>query len=385
MLRISAEVLAALPQAVGRPYRAEWSNDGGLTWQSCGLVAGSAQITASRTAEARYTGSATLTGVALGRDGINPISTAVRLWQGVTLPRSSPVWFPAGRYAVTRCRLTKTGIEVEFGGVEDELRAASFPAPQTIGPGRAKDLIEALVAAALPGASVAWRAGVDPDTPVPSFLAEEDRWSVLAAGADSTGQGTGIAQALAGEIWADARGVITVGPVPTIDDPIVWRIGAGVGGVLVEPQQEQSSEGLANVWAVSGESSGEGAAIGPAYAWDSDPNSLTYAGPDPIQDPLAAQREGLHWVRLRVARHSDALITSMPQAQAVARAKLADSLGLQASLSLTAVCNPALEPGDVVEVETEPGRWERHLIDSLSYTLGAASMSCSTRTTSRRL
>jgi len=385
VLRISAQVLAALPQAVGRPYRAEWSNDGGLSWTECGLAAGSAQITASRAAEARYTGSATLTGVTLGRDGINPISTNVRLWQGIQLPRSSPVWFPAGRYTIDRPRASRTGIEVELNGIEDELRAAGFPAPRRIGPGKAKDLIETLVTEALPGASVAWRAGVDPDTLVPQILAEEDRWSVLSAGTDSTGQGTGIAQALAGEIWADARGIITVGPVPTLSDPVVWRIGAGPGGVLVEPQQEQSSEGLANVWAVSGDSSDGSAAVGPAYAWDDDPNSLTYAGPDPIQDPLAAQREGLHWVRLRVARHSDALITSMSQAQAVARAKLADSLGMQASLSLTAVCNPALEPGDVVEVEVEPGRWERHLIDSLSYTLGAPSMSCSTRTTTRRL
>jgi hypothetical protein len=75
----------------------------------------------------------------------------------------------------------------------------------------------------------------------------------------------------------------------------------------------------------------------------------------------------------------------VPQAEAVAKAKLADSLGVQASLSFTAVCNPALEPGDVVLAEVEQGTWEQHIIDSLSYTLGAPSMSCTTRTTARRL
>jgi hypothetical protein len=124
---------------------------------------------------------------------------------------------------------------------------------------------------------------------------------------------------------------------------------------------------------------------GPAFAWDDDPNSLTYAGPDPIGDPGAPQRLGLTGVRLRVQRYSSSLITDDGQAQRIARAKLADSLGVQSSLSLTSVCNPALEPGDVVAVEVDVDVWERHIIDSLGYTLGAASMSCKTRTTSRRL
>jgi hypothetical protein len=385
MLRISDEVLASLPQAIGRPVRAEWSNDGGLTWTECGLQAGSAQVTASRTAEVRYTAQATLIGPSLGSSGINPISTNVRLWQGITLPREDPVWFPAGRYTVGRPRKTRTGIEVELAGLEDELRAASFPTARTIGPGRARHLVQQLVQEALPGVSVAWKTGINPDTTIPQILAEEDRWSVLSAGSDTTGAATGIAQALAGEIWADARGVITVGPVPTLADPVVWEVGLGEGGVMVAPQQEQTAEGLANLWAVTGDAGDGAPAVGPVYAWDDDPNSLTYAGPAPITDPLAPQREGLYWVRLRVQRHASALITSVPQAEAVAKAKLADSLGVQASLSFTAVCNPALEPGDVVLAEVEQGTWEQHIIDSLSYTLGAPSMSCTTRTTARRL
>lgn len=386
MLPITAGALAALPQAIGRPYRAEWTVDGGLTWTECGIVAGSASVTADRASESRYSASAELTGVAMARDGINNISTNVRLWQGVQLPRIDPIWLPAGRYTVERPRRTRSGsIAVELQGIEDELRAASFPTARTVGPGAARDLVEELVAEALPGIPVAWRAGVDPDTQVPQIVASEDRWAVLSGGADSSGTDAGIAAALAGEIYVDARGIVTVGPVPTLADPAVWAIGQGVGGALVEPQEEQSAEGLANVWAVSGDGGDGAPAVGPAYAWDDDPNSVTYAGPDPIGDPLAPQRLGLLAVRLRVQRYSSAVITTLGQAADVARAKLADSLGVQSKLSLTAVCNPALEPGDVIEVETGPGVWERHVIDSLSYTLGAASMSCSTRTTTRRL
>ncbi|MDX2694944.1 phage tail protein [Streptomyces ipomoeae] len=386
MLPISARVLAALPQATGRPYKADWSNDGGQTWTACAVVAGSASVTADRTAEVRYSASAELTGVTAGRAGINPVATNVRLWQGITLPRTDTIWFPAGRYTVGRTRRARTGaVSVELAGLEEELRAASFPAARTIGPGAARDLVEPLVGEALPGIPVAWRSGISPDTLIPQIAATEDRWAVLSGGTDSTGTGTGIAAALAGEMWVDARGVVTLGPVPTLDDPVVWRIARGQGGALVEPQAEQTSEGLANVWAVSGDGGDGAPAVGPAYAWDDDPNSITYAGPDPVNDPLAPQRLGLYGVRLRVQRHASALITTFTQASEVAAAKLADSLGVKASLTLTAVCNPALEPGDLVEVETETGVWEPHIIDSFSYTLGAASMSCATRTTTRRL
>lgn len=385
MLPISSAALAALGGAVRRPYRADWSNDGGRTWTACGLQAGSANISASRTNETRYTGSATLTRVADGAAGINPVSTNVRLWQGLQLPRSEPIWFPAGRYTVGRPQTTRTGIAVELTGIEDEIRDAGLPTPRTVGPGAARGLVEDLVGEALPGVPVAWRPGVNPDTLVPQVLAEDTRWAVLSSGTDSSGTATGIVEALAAEIFADARGIITVAPVPTLADQVVWRIGRGAGGVLIEPQAAQTSEGLANVWAVTGDAGSGDSVIGPAYAWDDDPASLTYAGPDPIADPLAPQRLGLWHVRLRVQRYSSAIITSLPQAYQVARAKLADSLGVQYSLSLTAACNPATEPGDVIEVETLDDTWERHLVDTLSYTLGAASMSLTTRTTARRL
>lgn len=385
-MTISAATLAALPQAIGRPYYAEWSNDGGTTWARCGLVAGSASITADRTAETRYTASADVVGVSEGRDGVNSIATNVRLRQGVQLPRMDPLWFPAGRYTVTRTRRNRSGsITLELDGLEDDLRSASLPVARTVGPGQAKDLVEELVAEALPGVPVAWRSGIDAGTQVPQIVATDDRWAILSSGTDSTGTNTGIAAALAGELWVDARGVVTVGPVPTLDDPVVWRIGRGLGGALVEPQPEQAREGLANLWVVSGDGGDGSPAVGPAFAWDDDPNSITYAGPDPVGDPLAPQRLGLTGVRLRVQKYASPLITAYGQALEVAQAKLADSLGVQASLSFTSVCNPALEPSDLVEVETAPGVWERHIIDSLSYTLGAASMSCKTRTSTRRV
>ncbi|MFB7188411.1 phage tail protein [Streptomyces sp. NPDC056230] len=383
MLPISPQILAALPSVIRRPTRAEWSNDGGQTWHDCGLSDG--KISADRTAETRYQADAVLTGVEMSRDEVNTVSTQVRLWQGVVIPRTSVEWIPAGRYKVTGAEVLRTGsVAVELDGLEDELRRAEFPIARVIGPDSARVLTEQLVAEALPGEAVAWRPGVAADTTIPAVFSDGDRWDVLSSSPTGSGSG-GIAQAIGAELFFDASGIPTMAPIPTLDDPVVWRIGQGTGGVLVEPATQQSSDGLFNIVAATGDGGGGTEAVGPVVVWDDDPNSLTYAGPDPVNDPLAPQRLGLPWVRLRTMRYSSALLTSVGQAEAAARALLADSLGVQSSLSLTAICNPALEAGDVVEVEVSPGMWERHVIDSLSWSLGGTSMSCTTRTTSRRL
>lgn len=381
MLPVSDAALAALHKTARRPRRAEWSNDGGRTWQPA--LCGEGKVTPDRTAECRYSGSVELVDVPLGRDGINSVATQVRLWQGVQGPRMDVEWIPAGVYVVDRVKRSRVGASVELLGLEDAIRSASFPTARTVGPDTAGALVSALVGEALPNAPVSWRKGVDDSTVVPQFLADEDRWQALSSGTDSSGTATGIAAALGGELYVDACGVVTVAPVPTLADPVVWRVPYGLA--LVEPAEEQTAEGLVNVWAISGDAGDGSPVIGPVFVWDDDPNSLTFAGPDPIEDPLAPQRLGLTGVRLRVERYSSALITSTGQADAVGRAKLADSLGVQSSLSFTSVCHPGLEPGDVVEVEVRPGEWQRHIIDSCPYDFGGASMSCTTRTTGRRL
>jgi hypothetical protein len=381
MLTVPEAVHRAVLGPARRPRRAEWSNDGGVTWVPAQV--GDSDVRADRSAECRYSASCDLLGVPLGRSGVNSVSTQVRLYQGIAGPRMDVAWIPAGVYVVDDVERTRLGASVGLLGLEDPIRAAKFPIARTLGPDTAGALVDPLVGEALPNAVVSWKAGADRGTAVPQIVVDEDRWQALSGGTDSSGTSTGIAAALGGEFYVDARGVPTMAPTPTLDDAVVWRIPYGVA--LVKPAEKQSAEGLVNLWVISGDGGDGSAAVGPVFVWDDDPTSLTYAGPDPVSDPLAPQRLGLPWVRLRVERYSSPLITSAAQAETVGRAKLADSLGVQATLSFTAVCHPALEPGDVVEVEVRPGEWQRHIIDSLSYSLGAASMSCTTRTTARRL
>ncbi|MEU4165576.1 phage tail protein [Streptomyces sp. NPDC026665] len=380
MLPISAAALAALGKATARPVLAQWSNDGGITWNPARF--GSGGVTPDRTAEVRYSASVELLDAPRGRSGINSVVTEIRLFQGVKVPRLDVEWIPAGRYSIDRLRRTGLGVSLDLLGREDIVRGAAFPTARTVGPDSAKNCAEQLLAEALPGSPVAWRAGVKAGTAMPAFVVDEDRWAAVSGGTDSSGTSTGIAASLGAEVYADARGIPTFAPVPTLADPVVWRIPQGL--VTARPSEEETGQDLKNLWVISGDSGSGGEVIGPVFLWDDDPGSLTYAGPDPVTDPLAPQRLGLPGVRVRTGRYSSALITTLNQAQDVAAAKLADSLGVQASLSFTSVCNPAMEPGDVIEVEVSKDVWERHLVDSCPFTLGGVTQTCQTRTSTRR-
>jgi hypothetical protein len=381
VLSISAAALAALGQATARPVRAEWSNDGGVTWTPARF--GSGGVTPDRTAEVRYAASVELLDAPRGRHGINSVATEVRLFQGIKVPRLSAEWIPAGRYTIDRLRRTRLGVSLDLLGREDIVRGAAFPTARTIGPDTAKACAEQLLAEALPGSPVAWHGGVKSGTAMPAFVVDEDRWAAVSGGTDSSGTSTGIAASLGAEVYCDARGIPTFAPVPSLGDPVVWEIPLNL--VTAEPAEEETSENLKNLWAVTGDSGSGGKVIGPVFRWDDNPDSITYAGPDPVEDPLAPQRLGLPSVRVRTGRYASALITGLDQANDVAAAQLANSLGVQASLSFTSVCNPAIEPGDVVLAEVAPGVWEKHLIDSNPYALGGVSMTCQTRTSTRRL
>lgn len=380
MLPISDAALAALGQATARPVRAEWSNDGGITWVPVRFAAGT--VTPDRTAEVRYSASVELLDVPRGRDGITALATEIRLFQGLGVPRRGMEWIPAGRYVIDRMRRTRLGASLDLLGREDAVRSAALPTARTVGPDTAQACAAGLLGEALPGAPVAWRPGVKSETVLPAVVVDEDRWAALSGGTDTSGTATGIAASLGAELFADATGVMVFAPVPTLDDPVVWRIPRTL--VTAEPAVEETAEGLVNLWAVTGDSGSGAAPVGPVFAWDDEPSSLTYAGPDPVEDPLAPQRLGLARVRVRTGRYISPLITTTDQARDVARARLADSLGIQSSLSFTSVCNPAMEPGDVVEVEVTAGVWERHLIDSCPYTLGGITQTCQTRTSARR-
>lgn len=384
MLSISSYALAALSGAYQVHAAADYSNDGGTTWTSVKVV--SADITADRTAETRYTATAVLADAQLGRKAINTVSTLLRLRRGMSSTRRGIEWFPAGVYAVSRASVDRNGqISVTLDGLEQILREARFPKPRVIGPGPADALVEDLVHEALPGVNIAWHAAIDRRTTIPRMISDDSRWDLLSSGENAEGKSVGIAKALAAECYIGPMGEFAVRPTPSIDDPYVWEVAQGEGGVLVDRTVEQTSDGVYNVVIAVGDKGDGSAVVGPGYAWDNSPSSITYAGPDPINDPLWAFRNNRRDIRIRLRYYSSPLLGTVVAAEKAAKSILADSLGVQASLTLNAVCNPALEPGDVIRVEVDPGIWQRHIVDSMRWSLAGSSMACTTRTTTQRI
>lgn len=384
MLPISSYALAALSGAYQVHTAGEYSNDGGSTWTPVTVV--SADITADRTAETRYTASASLVGIELGRKTINTVSTILRLHRGMSSVRRGVEWFPCGVYAVSRASIDRFGqVAVTLEGLEQILREARFAKPRVIGPGPADALVDELVHEALPGVAITWHPAIAHRTTIPRTVTDESRWELLSSGENAEGKSIGIAKALAAECYVGPMGEFAIRPTPSIDDPYVWEIGQGDGGVLVDRTIEHTSEGVYNVVAAVGDKGDGSPVVGPAYAWDNDPASLTYAGPDPINDPLWAYRNNRRDIRIRLRYYSSPLLTTVVAAEKAAKSILADSLGVQTALTLSSVCNPALEPGDVIRVEVDPGVWQRHLVDSVRWSLTGSSMDLTTRTTTQRI
>ena len=366
MQRIPAAVAAMLPYAVEQVVRAEVSEDH-TTWHEVGVSGGS--VTASRASQVRWTCDVTLD---LARD-VDPYGMWLRLFYGVRVPRWQPVWVPWGVYRVEDAESSRSGLAIHGDGLEKAIQDATFPTSRTV-PGEAggtvEQVVSRLVRDVLPGTAIDWN--LDPDRVARDIVVEEDRWALIAGGSNDPS----FARALAGEMFFDGRGVFVANPVPTTDADPVWTVRSGEGGMLVEPRVKRSRSGVYNLVAAMGESVDDGPEIGPGYAWDKDPGSRTYAGPDPVNRPDLAGPFGVV-----TRRYSSPQLRTVDQCTQAARGILANSLGLHKAVSFDQLVHPGLEPGDVVLLEEEPGLMVRHLIDSWTTQWPSGSVSVETRST----
>lgn len=368
--------LAAIVQSNEVVATVEYSNDSGLTWAPLTLVSGS--VTADRTSQTRWSTSLVLgPDTSLDLDGVTPFGTRIRIEAGVRPLRSRPLTVPLGIYRVNSTgRDTDDAVSLEGVSMEAQVQDTRFLTPRTLGGGAgdsARELVQLLIGEAVPNVSYDWR--VDGDQVIPRIHQDQDRWAVI----DGSNDSTSIAKTLGAEIYCDSAGTFVIAPTPTLYDDPVWTVRRDQA--LVKADESWERDGVYNVVVANGESTASDAPpVGPGIAWDNDPDSPTYAGPDPVNFPELAGPFGV------VPRfYSSPLLTSLSGCQVAAQSLLADALGLHKTVSFDSVVNPAIEPGDVLLVEVTEGRYESHLIDSLSFSLGEATMSCSTRATTTRL
>lgn len=369
MRSVSARFADSLGGACQWATEVDWTNDGGTTWTAARFISGT--VTASGTSQTRWACSLVLDGVDIGRDGLNPFSTQLRVRHGLRWGRESEL-IGMGVYQVTtvsRSSTTPTQVSVAGESFEAYLIEARVPTPVTIAAGPAGTVLPALIRDVLPDARIAWR-GVDQDQLVPKMVVERDRWPMI----DGPKDATSIARALGARVFCDGDGTFVVSPVPALTDEPSWTAEAGRGGLLIEATEELSSDGVYNAIVVWGEQTDGGAVAGPGIAVDNDPFSLTY-----FYKPVS---EGGFGPRPRF--YTSSLITSDEQASTTARAMLAPLLGLRQRATFTSLHDPTKEPGDVGRVLTAGGL-QLTILDSVTYDLLGGPLSCETRATATRL
>jgi hypothetical protein len=239
--------------------------------------------------------------------------------------------------------VTEGPVTLQGKGLEAVVADDKFTEPYKAS-GTVVGAVTALIQRSLPTADVI---SLIVDQPIGSrvFDVEADPW----AGAQE------VAAAAGAEVYANADGVFVIATLPDLlTTTPVWAVEATEGGVYISGNRAMSSDGVHNGVLARGENTSENVPPISYLAVDTDPTSPTYwSGP---------------YGRRPMFYSSSTLTTTNACAQA-ANLKLAAARAPNASGDISALPNPALEPGDVIRVTHEDGSRELHQVASFSVPL----------------
>lgn len=304
-------------------------------------------VTADATSQVRRTASVTIADTTLWpgspNDILSPLGSEMLIEYGVSIPGVGTEWIPLITGVITgvdRTLPAGAGLTVTLADRSSKVAEDEFVSPTQIGGGSTTyvQALTGLVQHLYPNVVVIDKTGNS--TVCPVLEINKDRW------ADGVEQ---ICTAIAAEAFFDQQGRLVIRNQPTINDSIVWQASVGVGGVIVTKQDSQKRELVYNTVIASGMRT-DGTSPVYAVVQDTDPTSPTY-----YLGPFGA----------KTRRYSSALLTTLPQATAAAQALLDRCRGEQASVSLTTITNPALEPGDVFKIRT-PSASTLYVIDKVT-------------------
>jgi len=271
---------------------------------------------------------------------------------GVVYTDDSVEWVRAGVFRIDSTAGSLLGdgtVQVTARSREAFIVDARFLAPRTVSGPSVTSLIAQLIHEVLPGVEVVVAASRDARVPTTTF--DEDRAGAI----------TSLAESIGAVWYADGWGRFVVADAPSTTGTPAWTVHAGEGGVLVSASTSTTRDGVYNAVVVRGESPSGDFPPMQATVYDEDLTSPTRWG-----DPHTG-RFGM------VPRfESYPTVSTLEQARAVGRGLLAQSVGAAHTLEASSVPNPALEPGDLVHVITDPadpaGSVRAHIVDG--YTLG---------------
>ena len=245
-------------------------------------------------------------------------------------------------------------VTISGSGLEAVIADDKFTAPRTTrGATAAVTAITGLIQDTIPDAVVVNRAS-DATIGTMTWDTQGDRWAAVQE----------CATAIGAEVYCDADGQFVIAELPDLlTAPVAWEVNAGESGVLISADRGFSRSGMYNMVVASGENSEDNAPPVTASASDTDPTSPTYVG-----GPFG-----------RVPKfYSSATLINTSLAQGAANKLLRDALKPNATVTLTSLPNPCLEPGDVLRVVYEDGQRELQQVQSFSISLGLDSITIQT-------
>lgn len=332
----------------GTSVLVETSVDGGLTWQTATRNEAVPRLAAGST-EVRTV----LTRVTLEKaNTTDPTPRVQELRVEVSVDQSYSEMCPLGVFVINDVSVVDgpSGVTVEIAGADLSRRVArnkwegTYLIPSGTNYGTA---IMGIIADRMPDAEF-------------NFASTTRTMPRRVLGQQGNTDPWADARKLAAEIgfdlFFDARGICTFReePDPEIQPP-VWEFEDIAFPTVTQLTRQVLDEDTYNQVIVEGEGSGVTTPVR-AIAQDTDPASPTY-----ILGPY-----GINSITIRSPG-----ITTLGQAQDAANAALLRSKGATEKVSITAVPQPALEPGDVVTVTRGLSRVDgQFLIDAITIPLG---------------
>lgn len=291
-----------------------------------------------------------------GQDSIlTPNGTEIRPYRGVMYDDNTFEVIPLGVFRIAKVNVRDTvgGAPVMSIEAYDRSRTISrdkFVDPYVIAPGT--NVIQAIK-------DIAERTFPDLQYDTLSTSIVTTGPKVYDSGSDPWVAITDLALSAGCDAYFGPTGWLVVAPPAELDalpSPSV-RYVEGNGCTMLDLEKVYTDDPGYNGVVVTGESLGDELPAVRAVAWDEQPSSATYHRGPYGEVPLFI---------------TDQTVKTQAQAQAMADALLQKQLGFSSQLSITAIVNPALDSGDVVEVIRErTGVSGLYVVDAFSIPFAA--------------
>jgi hypothetical protein len=278
-------------------------------------------------------------------DELLPLGSEIVLYRGVEFAFDDQELVPLGVFRIDRTTVTRPNPFVVIEATDRSLLLADDklidPMPGTESTVLAE--IEALARDSVPEIVINNTATSAAALPEDQAY-ERERWEAMRSLADSVNA----------EVFFDAVGTLVIRDKPNVDAETVWTVGAE--NALVSTNTSMDRLKTFNGVVVEGGEYGETPLVGTAT--DDDPFSPTYWGGSFGRRPLFIQNNNL---------------LSQAEVDDLAAKELALNKGLPRDVRLSNMVNPALDCGDVIQVDFVNGVSEAHRIDNIQYNLGPSS------------